>query len=166
MRDGHHHPGGHPGATSGRPSRDPAALPPFGSGHYGSNPPQLRKEPDRGKKVLFLILAVAVIWTLLLAGVAGQYGADMWGALDTHKKNRAETMLKETVKALGAYSFENLPKMNGTSVHQASTPEHSDFKVEIAVTPSASGLLKVRAVLTDTKTRRKLTQMVTYRGRS
>ena len=84
--------------------QDPIELSEFGSGHYGSHPPLLRKEPDRGKKVLFLILAVAVLWTLMLAGVAGQYGADIRGALETHKKDRAESMLKETVKALNAYS--------------------------------------------------------------
>ena len=159
MRDGLNHTGFHS-------PKSLADLSGFGSGHYGSYPPLLRKEPDRGKKVLFLILAVAVIWTLALAGVAGQYGADLWGALETHKKNRAESMLKDTVKALNAYSFEMLSNMNGTSVHEASNPEQSDYKIEIAVTPSASGLLKIQAVLKDTKTRRKLTQMVTYRGRS
>ena len=70
------------------------------------------------------------------------------------------------MQALDAYSFESLHGMDGSAIHEAGSPESSDFEVELAVTPSASGMLRIEAVLRDTKTRRKLTQLVTYRGRT
>ena len=138
----------------------------FGSGHYGSKPPRFRREPDRGKKVLCEVLLVAFVLTLGLAGVGGQYAAENWNGLEAHRQDRASELLRETVQALDAYSFESLHGMDGSAIHETGSPETSDFKVELAITPLASGMLRIEAVLRDTKTRRKLNQMVTYRGRT
>ncbi|MHC4918250.1 MAG: hypothetical protein ACYTKC_01530 [Planctomycetota bacterium] len=136
------------------------------SAHYGLKTPRIRKELDRGKKVFCEVVLMALASMLGLAGIAGQYAAEHSSALESYRRGRAHDLLHETVQALHSYPFDSLPEFHGSAIHEADSPEHSDFKVEIAVTASENGRLRITTVLRDTKTRQQITELVTYRGRT
>ena len=155
---------GHPGRP-GVEEPDPLVLR-SASAHYGLKTPRIRKELDRGKKVFCEVVLVALASMLGLAGIAGQYAAEHSSALESYRRGRAHDLLHETVQALQSYPFDSLADFDGAAVHEADSPEHSEFKVEIAVTPSENGVLRITTVLRDTKTRQQITELVTYRGRT
>ena len=128
--------------------------------------PRVRRELDRGKTVLCEVLLVAVMMMLGLAGVAGQFVSDRWTTTHSYRQSLAQELLHETVQAVHAYSFDAVASLHGTVVHDSGNPRYSDFKVEIAVTPSKGDKLCIKTVLRDTKTLGKITELVTYRERS
>ena len=128
-------------------------------------PPLVRDEPSRGRKVLFQIVVAALVLMLGLAGLAGEYAAKHSRVLDEHRRGRAAKLLRETVESFDAYSFDHVSTLDGAAVHESGTPERSDYKVEIAVIPSGTGLLQIKAILRDSTTLQRITETVTYRGR-
>ena len=135
------------------------------SGAYGAEP--LRRQPQRGRggAALVQVLIMASVLTTGLAYGAGQYGASATNFSETRRAGRGQHLVHETMEALAAYSFDTVSMMDGSSVMDKATPESSDFRVDLAVTPAADGMLTIRAVLKDNRTSRELSRLVTYRGR-
>ena len=135
------------------------------SAQYGLKIPRVRLEVDRGKTVLCQVLLAAVAMTFALAGLAGQFAANHTDALASYQRARAQDLLQETVQGLASFSFESVAALDGYVVYEAGSPQNSDYRVEIAVAPSNPNTLRITAVLRDTKTRRQITELVTFRGR-
>ena len=84
---------------------------------------------------------------------------------DDRLRPTAEDLLEQTMRAVTAYSYRDVPLLDGSTYVEGATPEASDFEVKLAVTPSSSGMLKVEAVLFDKRTQQEIRRFVTYRGR-
>lgn len=135
------------------------------SGAYGAEP--LRRQPQRGRgraALVQVLLTVAVLTTALAHG-AGRYGAAATNLSEMRRADRGQHLVHDTMEALAAYSFDTVSMMDGSSVMDKATPEASDFRVDLAVTPAADGMLTIKAVLKDNRTSRELSRLVTYRGR-
>lgn len=133
----HHHPGHHPVSNSG---------------HHGLG------------VLVKLVLMMGILTGGLVVG-AGHYGSSYLDVDDSKRLASAEDLLEQTVRAVSAYSYPDIHLLDGSEFGERATPESSNFSVELAVTPSAGGLLKVDAVLLDKRTRREIRRFVTYRGR-
>ena len=152
------------------PGPDPAEDPDLqvlasASAEYGLKTPRVRLEVNRGRTVLCQVLVAAVAMTFALAGLAGQFTAERTDALASYQRRRAQDLLQETVQGLASFSFESVAALDGYIVHEAGSPQNSDYRVEIAVAPSNQDTLRITAVLRDTRTRRQITELVTFRGR-
>ena len=123
--------------------------------------------PTRGRGLE--ILAQVVISVVLLTGGlvvgAGHFGATYLKVDEARKLANAEDLFEQTLRAIAAYSYEEVSLMDGSSFQDGATPESSNFKVQLAVTPASSGFLKVDAILLDKATQREIRRFVTYRGR-
>ena len=145
--------------------RDAAEPTTSASSTYGRVSPLRRSEIRRGRRVMLQVLGTIVACTALLGFGAGMLGAQ-WVDLSTiSRSDRAEDLVAQTIDALAAYSFDTVSSMDGSSIHDHPSPEQSDYRVDLAVTPAANGLLQIRAVLLDIRTRREVTRFVTWRGR-
>ena len=119
----------------------------------------------RGLEVLAQVVLSAVLLTVGLAVGAGHYGATYLKVDDARRLANAEDLFEQTLRAIAAYSYEEVSLMDGSSFQDGATPETSNFKVNLEVTPAASGFLKVDAILLDKATQREIRRFVTYRGR-
>lgn len=146
----------------GPPPMDPMTFTPT-SAYYGMKAPDVRRELDRGKTVLCEVLLVAVMMMLGLAGIAGQFVVDRWSATDAYKRSLGQELFLDTVRAIDAYSYEELLGLDGKVVHDTGNPKYSDFKVEIAVTQSQGDRLRIETVLREKTVHGKITETVIYR---
>ncbi len=153
-------PGAAPGADPAIPKQ--VALAPA-SAHYGSKVPRVRRELDRGKTVLCEVLLIAVMMMLGLGGIAGQYVANRWDTTHAYRRSLARELLQETVAAVEAFSFRDLGRLQGAVISDTGNPHHSDFEVEITVTPSKDGRLCIKASLREAKTLGPIAERVIYR---
>jgi hypothetical protein len=111
----------------------------------------------------------SALWTALLTcllGGAGQHGAQVVDVDGQLRAARAERLVGDTVAALAAYNYETVAGLHGCSLHEHEQSESSEFRVELAVTAVSAGSLKIEGVLLETRSRRAVTQFVTYRGRT
>lgn len=146
----------------GPPPMDPMTFTPT-SAHYGMKAPEVRRELDRGKTVFCEVLLVAVMMVLGLAGVAGQFVVDRWSSTDSYRRALGQELFQDTVRAVHAYSYDDLLKLDNSVVHDAGNPDYSDFKVEIAVSQSQGGRLCIKAVLREKTVPGKIAERVIYR---
>jgi hypothetical protein len=137
-----------------------------GSATYGVDGVHVRSEPGRGRRALARVVAAALVAPCLLVLGCGWYGAQAAGADELRREARADRFVHQTIDAIAAWSFESVVTLDGASLLENTTREHSDFRVDLAVTPARSGLLEVQAVLRDNRTSREMARFVTYRGRS
>jgi hypothetical protein len=144
------------------PPPDPLAFAPA-SAHYGSKVPWIRRELDRGKTVLCEVLLISVMMVLVLGGIAGQYVVNRWDTTHAYRQSMAQQLLHETVEAVEALSFGDLGRLHGVVVSDTGNPQHSDFEVEITVTPSKDGKLCIKTSLRETRTLGLIDERVIYR---
>lgn len=110
------------------------------------------------------LLWVALL-TLLLGG-AGQHGGKVMGVAELERAARAQRLVGDTVAALAAYSYDTVAGLHGCALHERERADRSEFKVELAVTPTSADSLRIEGVLRETRSERMVTQFVTYRGRT
>ena len=136
------------------------------SGAYGLAPPRKREEKGRGFNVVLEVLLCAAVFCALLtfgAGLIASRHIDIESWLHAAK---AQAMVDQTLDVLAAYSFETVSEMNGSSLHEYNAADLGDYRVDLAITPSTSGMLRIQATLFDTRTSRAVSRFVTWRGRS
>ena len=126
-----------------------------------------RPSPGRGRglEILAQVVVSVVFLTVGLAVGVGHYGANHLEVDEARRLANAEDLFEQTLRAIAAYSYEEVSLMDGSSFQDGPTPETSNFKVNLAVTPASSGFLKVDAILLDKATQREIRRFVTYRGR-
>lgn len=111
----------------------------------------------------------SLLWTAgltALLGGAGQHGGRVLDLDGMNRAARAERLVDDTVAALAAYPFATVAGLHGCSMHEREQVEGSEFKVELAVTATSTGSLKIEGVLRETRSRRAVSQFVTYRDRT
>ena len=116
-------------------------------------------------EILAQVVISVVLLTVGLVVGAGYFGANYLKVDDARRLANAEDLFEQTLRAIAAYSYEEVSLMDGSSFQDGATPESSNFKVNLAVTPASSGFLKVDAILLDKETQREIRRFVTYRGR-
>ncbi len=133
---------------------------------YGLVCPKQRCESGRGRRVLSEVLFSSLLFSAILAFGAGMCGARHIDTGSWRQAARANHLVDEAMDALAAYSFEAVSRLDGSCIHDHATAAASDYRVDLAVTPAAEGLLQIKAVLLDNRTSREITRFVTWRGRS
>ena len=136
--------------------------------HHPAHLSELNWTPSRrgrGLEVLAQVVLAVVVLTAGLAVGAGHYGAQHLKVEESRRLARAEDLFGQTLRAIAAYSYEEVSLMNGSSFQDGATEETSAFTVELAVTEASSDFLKVDAVLFDKNTHKEIRRFVTYRGR-
>jgi hypothetical protein len=111
----------------------------------------------------------SLLWTAVLTGLlggAGQHGGRVVDVEGLERAARAQRLVGDTVAALAAYSYDTVASLHGSAVHERERADASEFKVELAVTATSAGSLKIEGVLRETRSRRQVSQFVTYRGRT
>ena len=111
----------------------------------------------------------SLLWTAVLTGLlggAGQHGGRVVDIEGLERTARVQRLVGDTVAALAAYSYETVAGLHGRALHERERADSSEFKVELAVTPTSAGSLKIEGVLLETRSRRQVSQFVTYRGRT
>ncbi len=136
-----------------------------GSAAYGVAGAQTNREPQRARRALGRVVAAVLLAPCLLVFGCGWYGAGAAGLDEMRREARADRLVHQTIDAIAAWSFDSVSAMDGASILEHASREHSDFRVDLAVTPNRSGLLEVQAVLRDNRTSREMARFVTYRGR-
>lgn len=111
----------------------------------------------------------SLLWTAVLTGLlggAGQHGGLVVDVEALDRAARAERLVGDTVAALAAYSYDTVAALHGRAVHERERADSSEFKVELAVTATSAGSLKIEGVLVETRSRKPVSHFVTYRGRT
>ncbi|MEZ5963246.1 MAG: hypothetical protein R3F56_05295 [Planctomycetota bacterium] len=130
---------------------------------YGREAPIVR-ERCCSRAALRSLLWTAVLTALL--GGAGQHGDRVVDLVAMNRAARAERLVDDTVAALAAYPFATVAGLHGCSMHERERVDGSEFKVDLAVTETSTGSLKIEGVLRDTKSQRAMSSFVTYRDRT
>ena len=136
--------------------------------HHPAHLGELNWTPSRrgsGLEVLAQIVVAVVALTVGLAVGVGHYGAQHLRFEEARRLASAEDLFEQTLRAIAAYSYEEVSLMDGSSFQDGATAETSAYTVELAVTKASSGFLKVDAVLFDKTTHKEIRRFVTYRGR-
>lgn len=111
----------------------------------------------------------SLVWTAVLTallGGAGQHGGRIVDLEGMWRAARAERLVDDTVAALAAYPFATVAGLHGCAMLERERAEGSEFKVELAVTQTSTGSLKIEGVLRDTRSQQAVSQFVTYRDRT
>jgi len=111
----------------------------------------------------------SLLWTVVLTALLGGAGEHGGRVLDLEAMNRAaraERLVEDTVAALAAYPFATVAGLHGCSLHERERADRSEFKVELAVTATSTGSLRIEGVLRETHSQRAVSQFVTYRDRT
>ena len=128
-------------------------------------PPVQRSEKDRGRRVLGQVVLSMIFWCGLLAFGAGMMGSRYMDVESLKRSSKVDQLLARALDGISAYSFDAISEMDGHSILEKPTAEDSDYRVDLAVTPSSDGLLQIRAILLDNRTSREVMRVVTWRGR-
>lgn len=130
---------------------------------YGREAPIVRERCCQ-RAALRSLLWTAVLTALL--GGAGQHGGRVLDLEAMNRAARAERLVGDTVAALAAYPFATVAGLHGCAMHERERVEGSEFKVELAVTETSTGSLRIQGVLRDTRNQQAVSQFITYRGRT